>query len=162
MDLRSPNPYEVVEEEPLDYVFISRDGIKYHAYFTPLTPVYPQLPNTYSFSIEPEGEHHHPIDMRIAATIVAILRRFFERLDNAMIMICDSSDGREEKRRKLFDRWFENYADHQLVQKFDASAAVDEYRLYLSIYFLRNNPNRTQLLKAFRDLLTSDLYELVI
>ena len=48
------------------------------------------------------------------------------------------------------------------ILKYDASAPLDEYRLYLSIYFLKTNPNREQLLKAFRDLLSSDLYEIVI
>jgi len=162
MDLHSLSPFDVSEENPLDYVFVSRDGIRYHAYFNPVWHLYPELVNTYSFSIEPEDNQAHPVDMRIAATIVEILRHFFRDNEHAMIMVCDSMDGKEEKRRKLFDRWFERYADHQRILKYDASAPLDEYRLYLSIYFLRSNPNREQLLRAFRDLLSKDLYELVI
>jgi hypothetical protein len=120
------------------------------------------LLNTFSFSIEPEDNQAHPIDMRIAATIVEILKHFFQNNENAMIMVCDSTDGKEEKRRKLFDRWYDKYADQQMLLKYDASAPLDEYRLHLSIYFTKTNPNRDILLKAFRDLLTTDLYELVI
>ena len=162
MDLHSLNPFDVSEENPLDYTFVSRDGIKYHAFFNPVFHLYPQLLNTYSFSIEPEDNQAHPIDMRIAATIVEILKHFFQNNENAMIMVCDSTDGKEEKRRKLFDRWYDKYADQQMLLKYDASAPLDEYRLHLSIYFTKTNPNRDILLKAFRDLLTTDLYELVI
>ena len=58
----SQNPYKVIEENPLDYSFVSRDGINYHLYFTPISSIYPDLVNTYSFSIEREGTNPHPID----------------------------------------------------------------------------------------------------
>lgn len=162
MDSLSQSPFEISEQEPLDYTFVSRDGIKYHAYFIPMFDLYPSLTNTYSFSIEPEEKSSHPIDMRIAVTVVEILKNFFAHDENAMIMVCDTTDGKEEKRRKLFDRWFEKYADKQELLKFDASAPLEEYRLFLSIYFKKSNPNREKLLAAFGELLTKDLYELVI
>ncbi len=52
--------------------------------------------------------------------------------------------------------------DLHSLNPFDVSVPLDEYRLHLSIYFTKTNPNRDILLKAFRDLLTTDLYELVI
>jgi len=111
----SQNPYKVIEENPLDYSFVSRDGINYHLYFTPISSIYPDLVNTYSFSIEREGTNPHPIDLRIAATVVHILRRFFETIENAMIMVCDSTDGKQHKRRNLFDHWFRYYNDGTLT-----------------------------------------------
>ena len=76
-----------------------------------------------------------------------------------MIMICDSIDGKEEKRRKLFDRWFEKHADDSIL-KYDASAPLEDYRLFVSIYFRKTNPNKALLLQAFYDLLKTDLYQL--
>ena len=101
------------------------------------------------------------MDARIAVTIVTILKRFFENNENAMIMICDTLDGKEAKRRKLFDRWFKLY-NNGTLEKFDAAASTTEYEIFISIYFTKSNPNRKQLIEAFRDLLASDLYELVI
>jgi hypothetical protein len=153
--------FEIDEQSEMDYVFVNRDGIKYHATFYPVSDLYPQLTKTYSFSIEPEDRKAHPIDSKIATTIVEILKRFFKNNENAMIMVCDSLDGKESKRRKLFDRWFDHFADHSIL-KYDASAPLEDYQLYLSIYFRRDNPNKESLLRAFRDLLSMNLYELGI
>ena len=85
-----------MEGNPFDYSFVNRDGINYHLYFTPISSIYPDLVNTYSFSIEREGTNPHPLDLRIAATVVEVLRRFFQNVENAMIMVCDSTDGKKD------------------------------------------------------------------
>ena len=157
MESDSLSPYDINEEESLDYTFINRDGIKYHASFYSVEPLYPQFKNTYSFSIEPEDNKAHPIDRRISVTIAEILRRFFSININAMIMVCDSTDGKEFKRRKLFDRWFEHFSDNTIL-KYDASAPLDEYQLFISLYMNRNNPNKESLLQAFSKLMEQDLY----
>ena len=43
MASNSQNPYKVIEENPLDYSFVNRDGVKYHLYFTPISGIYPDL-----------------------------------------------------------------------------------------------------------------------
>ena len=117
--------------------------------------------DTYSFSIEPEDKRSHPMDRRIAITIAEILKRFFAVNTNAMIMVCDSTDGKEFKRRKLFDRWFEHFSDDSIL-KYDASAPLSEYQLFISLYISKNNPNREKLLYAFSKLMENDLYGLGI
>ena len=69
-------PYEFHTVDGLFYRFVNRDGITYNVYFSPLYDVYPQFPATYSFSIEPEDSRPHPIDRRIAVTVIDILRSF--------------------------------------------------------------------------------------
>ena len=157
----SQSPYKVKEGNPFDYSFVNRDGINYHLYFTPISSIYPDLVNTYSFSIEREGTNPHPLDLRIAATVVEVLRRFFQNVENAMIMVCDSSDGKQHQRRNLFDRWFHLYNDGTLTA-INAEVGEGDYELLLSIYFKKNNPYKQQLIKAFGDLLTQDLFEIVI
>ena len=157
----SQNPYKVIEENPFDYSFVSRDGINYHLYFTPISSIYPDLVNTYSFSIEREGTNPHPIDLRIADTVVHILRRFFETIENAMIMVCDSTDGKQHKRRNLFDHWFRYYNDGTLTT-INAEVGEGDYELLLSIYFRKDNPYKQQLIKAFGDLLSQNYYEIVV
>ena len=97
MDSDLLNPFEISETEPYDYTFISMYGIRYRVFFSPLQDIYPQLINTYSFSIERGDNLVHPMDARIAITIATILKRFFENNENAMIMICDTLDGKEAK-----------------------------------------------------------------
>ena len=65
-------PYDYEEVLDLNYEFTSRDGIRYHLYFTPMDTLYPEMVNTYSFNIEREGTTPHGIDRRIAATVIDI------------------------------------------------------------------------------------------
>ena len=157
----SSNHFEIVEIEEYSYSFISRDGIKYRVFFYPLFEYYPQFVNTYSFSIEPEDGRPHPIDVRIALTVVEILKRFFEKNDQAMIMVCDSLDGKEEKRRKLFDRWFVQYSDGTIT-KVDGAAHGEGMNLFASLYFKNTNPNRHRLVDAFYEFMKQDVTGIII
>lgn len=103
--------------------------------------------------------HPHPIDKRIALTVIHILRQFFSRNENAMIMVCDNLDGKEQKREMLFARWFMQYNDGS-IRKYDASSATDDYVLYVSLFMHRDNPNARQLVNAFYDLVKNNLYPL--
>ena len=147
--------------DELNYEFVNRDGIKYHLYFMTVSAMYPDLINTYSFSIEREGVEPHSVDRRIAATVVEVLRRFFQNVENAMIMVCDSSDGKQQKRRNVFNRWF-SYYDDGTMATLNAEAGQGDYQLLLSIYFKKENPYKQQLVKAFGELLTRDMYEIII
>lgn len=161
MDSHLPSPYKVDEKEVLDYTFVNRDGIKYRAFFMPMDVLYPEMVNTYSFNIEREGTVPHGIDRRIAATVIDILRRFFDKVENAMIMVCDNTDGKQEKHRALFNRWFDFYNDGTLSSR---SAEVREgfYQLLVSIYYKEDNPNKLQLVRAFNELMSRDIYEIVV
>lgn len=78
-----------------------------------------------------------------------------------MIMVCDNTDGKQDKRRALFNRWFDFYNDGTLSSR---SAEVREgfYELLVSIYYKNDNPNKRQLVKAFNELMSHDIYEIVI
>ena len=159
MDSRLPSPYKIEELEPLDYSFVNKDGIKYRAFFLPM--VYPDMDNTFSFSIEREGTAPHGIDRRIAATVISILRRFFEKVENAMIMVCDNTDGKQGKRRVLFNRWFDLYNDGTLSSR-NVDVREGFYELMVSIYYKHDNPNKQKLIRAFNELMSQDIYEIVI
>ncbi len=164
MDLDLQNPYDVIEESELDYSFCTRDGITYRAYFLSVSHLHDSFTDAYSFSIEPVGESEdtiHPMDVRISVTIASILKEFFRKNENSMLMVCDNLDGKEEKRRKLFDRWYHHYANHSLI-KLDASLENEDYRLFVSMFVNRHNPKREVLIHAFNELVRTDLYELGI
>lgn len=78
-----------------------------------------------------------------------------------MIMVCDSTDGKQRRRRNLFNRWFHLYNDGTLTT---INIEVDggDYELLLSIYFKKTNPYRQQLVKAYGDLVSLNFYEIVI
>ena len=52
----------------------------------------------------------------------------------------------------------------EMVSDSSRSAEVCEgyYQLLVSIYFKNNNPNKQQLIKSFNDLMSRDIYEIVV
>ena len=164
MDLNLQNPYDIIEENELDYSFETKDGILYRAYFLSAAHLHVEFKDAYSFSIEPVGDVEdtkHPMDARISMTIASILKDFFRKNENSMLMVCDNIDGKEEKRRKLFERWYHCYNDCSLI-KLDASLENEDYKLFVSMFINRRNPNRESLIGAFNELVRTDLYELGI
>ena len=157
MELNSQCPYNITKEGEWNYSFITKHGIIYHAYFIDFSNYHPAFNNVYTFNIEPENDEPHPIDNRIAYTIIEILKRFFTIKEHAMIMVCDNVDGKEEKRELLFSRWFIRHNDGTIV-KYDASTSTEDYILYVSIYIRRDNPNNQKLVAAFYDLVKNGFY----
>lgn len=129
----------------------------YHAYFLDYSYFHSDFTNVYMFNIEPETDTPHPIDRCIALTIVEILKQFFSRCENAMIMVCDTLDGKEEKRELLFSRWFIKHNDGSIV-KYDASSVVENYTLYTSLYIRKDNVEAKRLVAAFYELVKNNLY----
>ena len=81
-------PYDIAEESEWNYSFVTKHAIVYHAYFIDYSIYHPAFCEVYTFNIEPETDTPHPIDTRIALTIVHILKLFFAVKERAMIMVC--------------------------------------------------------------------------
>lgn len=157
-----PSPYNLSNEGEYGYTFITKDSIKFHAYFIEASYMHHDFCDVYSFNIEPKGSREsqrHHIDARIAATVIHILSMFFASHKNAMIVVCDSCDGKELKQRKLFDRWFQNYNNNRLI-KLDASIQAEGYILLVSMYIDKDNTRKATLISAFNDLIRTDLFGL--
>lgn len=81
-------------QDGLTYTFVTKDDIVYRAYFEDISVYYPQFQNTFSFSLVSENPKPHQVDFRISKTVAEILNCFFQKKENAMIMVCDSLDGK--------------------------------------------------------------------
>ena len=96
----TPSPYSLSETEH-GYCFVTEHGTKYELLFYRIHESYP----IYSFSIDRQSNVYFA-DARVRATIIHVLRLFFENDMNAMVFTCDITDGRQFARFKLFDMWY--------------------------------------------------------
>ena len=62
-----------------------------------------------------------------------------------MLVACDSSDGREAARMRLFDSWYRRLAPEDL-KKIDRCGQAEEYRLFLSLFVWDDNPDKDRLI----------------
>jgi len=150
--LSSLHPYRYWEEDG-QYFFNTPSGAQYVAYFLEL----PFAENLYTFNFDRlHSGIHGVVDACVCDTICTILAVFFQKHQDSMLVACDSSDGREEARMRLFESWFKRFAPEEL-KKIDRSGQADEYRLFLSLFVWYDNPDKSRLVAIFdeycRDLL---------
>lgn len=141
------------------YFFKTESGIEYFAYFLDLSEYGPDL---YTFNFEKKDDPDHAGSVKKAPgrdvldTICQILSDFFQKQTNAMLFVCDSTDGRAEGRRRLFSRKFESVNDGTF-EKIDRNGKTFYYSVYSSIIFRKDNPNKDRLLEAFDRICTNAL-----
>lgn len=55
-------------------------------------------------------------DLRIAETLATSMKNVLSIRKNAILYICDKSDGKQAARSKLFDKWYKNYS-WEMIEK---------------------------------------------
>lgn len=140
------SPYEVVLTDG-DYDFVTAEGVRYSASFLEDVPL--GGCDTYQFGFQKKEDTHSSYDAKVKATLLAIIRQFFVENENVLLYICDTSDGREAKRNRLFLRWFEEFADSVHFTMCAASAIVEGQGFYAAIIVENSNPRLEAILNDF-------------
>lgn len=147
-----PHHYDVTVGDDSNYSFITDGGIKYIAYFISCESYSPELNNTYMFNFEHERDRG-AADDRIRKTIIFILDEFFENNQNSAIYICDSLDGRELCRKRLFDKWFEEFIQTRgEIEREEINETGEHYTLCGALFIHKMNPNKKNVIKSFKEL----------
>ncbi len=139
--LSSLRPYDYwVEDE--QYHFKTPSGATYVAYFLKL----PFADNLYTFNFDRLNPGvDGMVDAYVSDTICAILVKFFQNHLDSMLITCDSSDGREMVRKRLFESWYLSYAPPEL-KKIDRCGRTEGYNLVLSLFVWDDNPDKERLI----------------
>lgn len=98
-------------------------------------------------------------DTKVEMTILAIINEFFWSNTEIMLYMCDTSDGREEIRNRLFLSWFEKHADKKRFTICKAHANIEGQGIFFVIVIENSNPKLHAITAEFRkkaDLLTQE------
>lgn len=105
---------------------------------------------SYQFSILNGNDKPSPRDNGVRDTIFAIINEFF-RVNNAtMLYICETGDGKQAIRSRLFSHWSTTFADkgkYSILQ----SSIVDMEGVdnFFAIIIRNDNPNIDEVIKEF-------------
>lgn len=103
------------------------------------------------FLTDESGSLGFRADAKVHDTVLAILDDFFKSGDVALVYICDTSDGRQNSRDRLFDRWYKAYPDRL---KFVKSTKCIDYlgdNYYVSLLVPRKHPECEDIIRAFNE-----------
>lgn len=64
---------------------------------------------SYVFSIINVNKMPSPRDLKMRDTVMLIIANFFDMNEAALLYICESGDGKQQMRSRLFEYWFSSY-----------------------------------------------------
>ena len=140
-------PYYVMLSPKGNYIFETERGIHYSISFEEETPF--GGCETFQFIIDKIDRVRSPHDPKVEETILAIIDDFFIEWQNVLLYICDTIDGREANRNRLFLLWFEKHAQPGRFTIRTANAIVEGQGFYAAIIVGNDNPKLTDITDDF-------------
>jgi len=91
-------------------------------------------------------------DKRIEETIISIVSLFFKNNENILLYVCETLDGDEFLRYRLFNQWFFRYnKEHKTLEKLNHNGNLCGTEIYSSFIFNKNHPFYNEVIVAFTE-----------
>lgn len=134
------------------YVSFQTDyGVKYYAGFDPDDVSLPEE-LVWQFAIVNINNKKSPHDSKVRQTIIAIVENFFLQNNEVMLYICETGDGKQSMRNRLFSYWI-NYHKKNWNISFWSSSVKDENGVvnHATIIVRNDNPRFDKIAEKFAD-----------
>lgn len=102
-EINKTAPYKVTEGSQGFVDFITDHGVAYSVGFVFADIL--QCADTFQFYITNTNNKKSPRDPKLKDTIMAVVVEFFKSNNLAMLYICDTGDGKQAMRNRLFKYW---------------------------------------------------------
>lgn len=148
-------PYQVNKiADDLHVAFFTDYGVQYIAGFDRDDTTMP-VTETYQFSIINFNNKKSPRDPKVRETIIAVVEDFFAENQEVMLYICETGDGKQSMRSRLFEYWFNHYKQEWNVMLLSTSVRDEEGILNYAAIILRNDhPRLKEIVNEFTDAVT--------
>ena len=107
--INSNSPYEVRKRSDETYSFITDSSIEIFVSFEQDDILQSGL--SYQFGISNPKGSKSPRDSKVRDTILSIVQEFFIKNQAALLYICETGDGMQRMRNRLFKYWFCLYGE---------------------------------------------------
>lgn len=157
--------YHIYRISELYYSFTTDAGDEYQCFFISYADYFASKPDIaphfFSFNLKLISNDGNPIrkgtDKRIADTVITIVGDFLNSKINAVVYVCDNSDGKEAVRARKFLSWYQFYEhpSHKIIKvsgDFDAGGIT----LYTALLVHKNNKLKNKLVLAYLELIDYD------
>lgn len=146
--INSHSPYEVWTNNGRDFFFLTDTGHLFIVSFEDDRSIWETA--CYQLIITNEDGSPSPNDRKLRDTIFQIIAGFFAANPDILLYICDTEDGKQALRSRLFLRWFHMYAE---VEHYYMCTAEMVYRNgianYAAIIVQSSNPQLKEIAAEF-------------
>ena len=145
-------PYKVTKiADDMHVAFFTDYGVQYIAGFEKDDITMP-ITATYQFSIINFNNKKSPRDPKVRETIIAIIENFFMESQEVMLYICETGDGKQSMRSRLFGYWVNHYKKMWKIMFLTASISdEDGITNYASIIIRQDHPRLKEVIREFSD-----------
>lgn len=140
-------PYKVEQTGDDSFLFETKQGVVYSVGFLQDISFYGE--GVYQFYLINMSGRTIRTDENISETVRVIIEEFFSHKEAVMLYICDTSDGRQIYRDRLFRIWFNTYIQNDSYSLLTESILIDNIRYYSSVLMRKDNPKLVQVLSSF-------------
>lgn len=127
------SPYQVAKQDENTFSFVSENHIRFFISFEKDEIL--RVGESYQLGISNPKGAKSPRDPKIRATILAIVREFFQKNQAGLLYICETGDGMQKMRNRLFRYWFSIYEESD-----------EYYFLPMGVYDEEDNENYAALI----------------
>lgn len=149
------SPYKVeIASDGNSLIFRTRYGLTYEVGFVEDYTFFDK--DTYQFFIVEKNGNRFLKDVMVKETVWAIVEVFFQENSNVLLYVCDTSDGKQVIRDRLFDMWFYEYEKREEYVHFTAKVESDSIYYFASVILRTSHPQLKEIRGAF-ELFTEEL-----
>ncbi len=143
------SPYNVIESEEIDFFeFYTTHDVHYSVGFMKDDCLMQN--EAYHLIIVNVNNRKSPNDVKVRDTILAIIEEFFNQNAAALLYICETGDGKQSLRSRLFERWFSTYTKKANYTSITSSVVDDDNVTNFATIIVRNdNPNLVPIITEF-------------
>lgn len=142
-------PYKVDWDEVTEsYDFVTNYGVQISVYFEEDFLI--QSDTSYQLIIGNSNQKKSPRDIKLQKTVLAIIEEFFHQNQAAMLYICETGDGKQKVRNRLFKYWFDSYEFNTKYSLYTTHIVDDEGISNFAALILQNdNPKIVDIVTEF-------------
>ena len=103
----------------------------------------------YQFTISNQTHQPSPLDQKLRETILLIIEAFFTANPDILLYICETGDGRQAFRSRLFIRWFNTYSHRDAYVMQTAEVQEGKTKNFAALIVQKSNPRLNEIIAEF-------------
>jgi hypothetical protein len=145
--LNKKSPYIIKKRTGCDYAFQTDYGVSCIVSFMEDYSIWEE--GAYQFIIGNETQQKSPNDPKLRDTIECIIEAFFDANPDILLYVCETGDGKEAMRNRLFLRWLREYSQKDLFVVQHVEIEAEGIRNFAAIIIQKSNPHLDSIIQDF-------------
>ena len=145
-------PYKLEQTGDTSFMFETKHGVVYSAGF--MQDVSFLSEGVYQFYLVNLSGKTIGRDDDISETVRVVIEEFFTHKEVVMLYICDTADGRQASRDRLFRAWFYSFEENESYTLHTEGMMIDNVRYLSSVLLRKDHPLYMKVLSAFHNFIT--------